>query len=164
MKKIILRLIFGRRPWLTIVRAGVLGAALYLGGTFCFRPTILRGISMEPTYMDGQFGFINRLTYRTRHPRRGDVVVIKALGDSSFYLKRVLAYSGETVEFRNGDLFVEGEQVPEPYITDKGMWSMQPVKVPAGEFFVAGDNRAVDISNHVLGAIPPRYIAGSLIL
>lgn len=114
--------------------------------------------------MDGQLGIINHLTYRTQHPRRGDVVVIKTMGGSSFYLKRVLAYSGETVEFHNGDLFIEGEQVSEPYIIEKGMWSMQPVKVPTGEFFVAGDNRVVDISNHVLGAIPPHYIAGSLIL
>ena len=142
----------------------MLAIGLYLIGTYCFRPTILRGISMEPTYMDGQIGFINRLKYRTAYPHRGDVVVIRTLGNSSFYLKRVLAYSGETIEFRNGDLYIEGSKMPEPYITNKGMWSMRPITVPAGEFFVAGDNRAVDISNHILGAVPPQQIFGSLVL
>ena len=162
--KVFARLVYGKSLPRTLIRAVVLGGICYVLCAFCFRPTVLRGKSMEPTFRDGQIGLINKLKYRTMNPRRGDVVVISTRGNKSFYLKRVLAVSGERIEFKNGDLYVEGELIEEAYIDNKGMWSMHETIVPPGEFFVAGDNRSIEIYNHRVGFIPKRRVAGGLIL
>jgi signal peptidase I len=163
-KQIVARLVYGKSLKRTLIRAVFLGALAYLFFGQCFRPTVLRGKSMEPTYLDGQIGLINKLKYRTTHPKRGDVVVIYTKGKKSYYLKRVLALGGETIEFRNGDLYIEGSRMDEPYLADKGHWSMQECLVPPREYFVAGDNREIAIQNHRVGIVAKEKIAGGLIL
>lgn len=164
MKKILARLVYGKSLKRTLIRAAILGTVAYLFFAYCLRPTVLRGKSMEPTYLDGQIGLINKLKYRSSPPSRGDVVVIYTKGKKSFYLKRVLAVGGEQIEFRNGDLYIDGERMEEPYITDKGHWSLLECLVPPGEYFVGGDNRQIDIQNHRVGIVSKEKIAGGLIL
>jgi len=51
----------------------------------------------------------------------------------------------------------------EPYVICRGLWNMPPMKVPAGEFFVAGDNRVMPMQQHTLGTVPGGKIIGGLL-
>ena len=74
--------------------------------------------------------------------------------------KRVLGLPGETVEFRNGILFINGTETPEPYVQKGGEWNLNPRRVNNGEFFVTGDNRSMFIDEHVMGIVDLERIVG----
>ena len=80
------------------------------------------------------------------------------------YMKRVLALPGERVSFMGGQLFINGQPVNEEYLRDRGSWTMPEMSLREDEYFVAGDNRKVDISYHTLGAVYRDDILGRLLL
>ena len=155
--------LWGRRPLVTLLRAAVLGALLYLTGRFAFPPVHVAGLSMEPTIHDGTWRLGNKLKFHTRDPRRGELVMISMAGWHAYYLKRVLGLPGETIAFNKGALLINGQRVPEPYLDGDSAWTMPPTRVPAGEYFVAGDNRAVPLPAHMAGLTRRSAIAGGLL-
>lgn len=124
-----------------------------------FRPCVISGNSMEPAWKDGSFTLVFRWRYLFDAPQRGDVVAIRYFG-KRFLLKRVLALPGDTVEFRNGLLLVNGEIQDEPYVVNTCEWNCGPVTVREGHCFVAGDNRDQDILEHISGVVPLDRISG----
>ena len=86
------RLVYGSSLRRTLIRAAVIGAVLFAVGSLAYTPCYIDGESMAPTYQDRGVNIIDRLKFRFREPRRGDVVVIPAVERrNTFYLKRVLA-------------------------------------------------------------------------
>lgn len=154
--------IVGRRPARTLLRAAVLGVATAVIVRWVVRPFRVTGTSMEPTVPDGAWGLGVVAAYRGGEPRVGDIVMIRLAGDSVMYLKRVLAVPGETVEFRNGQLWVNGERRPEPYLRESGDWTSAPVVLGPGEYMVAGDRRNVRQSAHLAGVVRRERIVGRL--
>ena len=126
-------------------------------------PLRIQGRSMEPTYMDGGFNFCWRLHYLFSQPQRGDVVAIRFAGRRIMLLKRVVALAGETVEIRNGVLFVNTIQVNEPYVRYPSDWNLQPRQVASGKVYVIGDNRSVPIDQHHFGQVTARRIVGGVV-
>jgi signal peptidase I len=116
---------------------------------------------MDPTYSDGQFNFCNRLKYALSSPARHDVVAIRYAGTRVMLLKRILALEGETVEFRGGQLFIDGRHVAEPYVTATQSWELDPRVVAPGNVYVAGDNRQVAMLTHDFGQTPIYRIIGA---
>ena len=99
------------------------------------------GSSMYPTLQDGQFVMVNRLAYKFGEPSHGDIVIFHYPRDpEQEFVKRIIGLPGDTVEIRNGHVYVNGYQLDEPYIADaprsQGSWT-----VPEGYLFVLGDNR-----------------------
>lgn len=129
---------------------------------FVAQPVRIRGISMEPTFRDGSFHLVNLLAFKRRLPQRGDVVAIRMVGARTYYLKRVLGVPGDSVGFTNGQLVINGEPVREPYVREPYDWTLPPVRLQNGEFFVAGDNRAGPIESHMAGVVRHERIAGGL--
>ncbi len=155
------RWIWGRHPRRTLVRAAVLAAALWLGGTYVIRPARVDGRSMEPTVHDGDLIWIRLWRYRWSDPRPGDIVAVRMAGPHAMYLKRVLAVPGERLRFENGDLWVNGQPRPEPYVARTGAsWTLHEVALAPGEYFVAGDNREAPLDQHVAGITDRRRIVG----
>ena len=115
---------------------------------------------MEPTYARRGFNLGNLLAFRRRPPRRGEVVLLRYGGQRWYLLKRVLAFAGETVEFRGGICFVEGRALDEPYVKKNAGWNVPPRKVAPGHVYVMGDNRSVPFETHVGGEIAVTRIAG----
>jgi signal peptidase I len=142
----------GRRPMLTLARLAVLVIGTWLVFSYVLtRPIRVEGISMEPTFHEGQINFLNRLAYLRHDPRRGDVVGIRFKGTDGIdlmYLKRIVGLPGETVAFENGKLMIDDAPVDEPYVKTACNWDMPPLKLGPGDFFVTGDNRSMDISLH----------------
>ena len=155
--------LWGRRPLVTLARAAVFGILLYLVGRFAFPPVHVSGLSMEPTIHDGTWRIGNKLKFHARDPQRGELVMVTMAGWHAYYLKRVLGLPGETIAFKKGELLINGQVVPEPYLDGDSGWNLPPTRVPEGEYFVAGDNRAVPLASHKAGLTRRSDIAGGLL-
>ena len=103
------------------------------------------GVSMEPELYNGQRVLINRYAYLMSSPKVGDVIVFLPNGNhnSHYYIKRVVAVPGDTVQIIGGRLYVNGEQiVDERYdkMAEAGI-AENPLLLGTDEYFVLGDNR-----------------------
>lgn len=156
------RWIVGARPWRTLVRTVVLAALCFVVFGLVLRPVRVNGISMEPTVRDRTFRFGLLAAYLFDSPRTGDIVMVRMAGRRVMYLKRILAVPGETAQFRAGELWVDGECRPEPYVRLTGTWQTEPVPLGAGEYLVAGDNRSAPLSQHTAGVTTRDRIEGRL--
>lgn len=144
-----------------LIRVAVLAFASYAVFGYVLAPVVLTGHSMEPTYRDGQWNLCFRLAYIRRQPAIGDVVCIRWVGRERMYMKRIVATAGQTVEFRNGVLFVDERQMNEPYAPYKCDWELGPRKVEPGCVYVIGDNRGVPLDDHVFGQVTQSRIEGT---
>jgi signal peptidase I len=144
-----------RRPSLFGVLAGVV-IVLFALKWFVAEPFRIPAGSMAPTLEPGDRVLVNKLAYRTGAPARGDLAVVKAPGSGDVLLKRVVGLGGDAVEIRDGVLYVNGRAPREPYVDHDAIDSVYfgPVRVPRGEMFVLGDNRADSLDSRELGPIP----------
>ena len=157
------RLVFGRNPRVTLIRASVLALVFSVLFGFVLRPMRVKGLSMAPTYRDGSFNLLNRLAYRTDPPRRGDVVCIKTTGMHHLYMKRVIGLPGERVAIIDGQVMIDGEPLSEPYVMDREKWNLPEKQLGPGEFIVIGDNRQMDQRLHSWGKIRREKIVGKVL-
>ncbi len=159
LKKVFL----GSNPKVTLGRCFILALTSFLIFGFWLRPVRVVGISMEPTLPDGGLRLVDILRYRNHPPRAGDIVVIAMPGGKAFYMKRVIGTPGETLSFVDGQLYINGARMLEPYIGVAGHWQMPPTLVPENHFFVAGDNRTTSFVGHTLGIVERSRITGALL-
>jgi signal peptidase I len=119
------------------------------------------GSSMEPNLHDGQHLIIDKLSYRLHPPERGDIVVFHFPHDPSRdYIKRIIGLPGETVEIREGQVYINGKLLGESYSVNPGSYSSKAVEVPEGSLFVLGDNRNNSSDSHTWGTLPQGQIVG----
>ncbi len=143
-----------------LIRLAVVIIVAYVVFGYVCLPMRIQGASMEPTYHDGGFNFCWTPSYWFSKPRRGDIVMVRLAGNKVMYLKRVVAFGGETVEFRNGRLIVDGKELDEPYVKFPCDWNREPLKVEEGKTYVVGDNRDMNILGHEFGETSSRRIVG----
>ena len=124
-----------------------------------FRPCFISGSSMEPNYHDRGFTLCFRWRYLFGAPERYDVVAVSYVGRRQL-LKRVIAFPGETVEFKSGRILVDGEILDEPYVKLPGDWTLPAVTVRPGHCFVVGDNRSQSHLEHIFGEVDMKRITG----
>jgi signal peptidase I len=146
----------------------------------------VEGSSMEPTLHDGEFLLVDKAvywslspnivhvllpnvgptgqterTYVFHSPQRGDIIVFRYPQDPSRdFIKRVIGVPGDTVEIRDGAVYVNGQTSPEPYIMAPPHYQMGPQRVTPGNYFVLGDNRNNSSDSHVWGQVPWSDIIG----
>lgn len=162
--------------------AVVVVALVLVTQAFVVKPYRIPSTSMERTLMVGDRVLVNRLVYHFRSVRRGDIVVFKWPRNRKIvFVKRVVGLPGDTLSLRDGHLLVNGVMQTECYVarqdgkplptlaasvmdgsTVADAWSLQePYKVPAGHYFVMGDNRAVSDDSRVWGPISRSDIIGA---
>ena len=124
-------------------------------------PFRIKGYSMEPTYMNGEFNFCFRYQYIFSKPEREDVVVIRLAGKKVMLLKRVVALGRDMVEFRKGKLYVNGKNIVEAYVRYPSDWNLPPRRVDNNHVYVVGDNRNVSIDMHRFGQTSIDRIIGA---
>lgn len=130
---------------------------------FLYQPVKVEGTSMAPLLSDQERIFINKFVYRFEPIRRGDVVVFwYPLDKSKSFIKRVIALPSETVEIRNGVVYVDGQSLEEPYVPPQyeDLSDYGPVRVPPNMYFVMGDHRISSNDSRVFGPVPSRFIYG----
>jgi signal peptidase I len=130
---------------------------------FLYQPVKVEGTSMAPLLSDQERIFINKFVYRFEDIHRGDVVVFwYPLDRSKSFIKRVIGLPGETVDIRHGNVYVNGQLIPEPYVPPQytDVSDFGPVKVPKSSYFVMGDHRISSNDSRVFGPVASQFIYG----
>lgn len=116
------------------------------------KPTLVRGDSMYSTLEEGDYLIINRMSYKFKEPKRGDIIVFESDlqqedGSSKDLVKRVIGVSGDKVKIENSKVYVNGEELVEPYINDEVTEGDVDTVVPKNSVFVLGDNREISLDS-----------------
>ena len=145
-----------------ILETVVLAAIIWLAVNFATARFIVEGSSMEPNFHTGQMLIISRLSYKLSTPQRGDVIVFQYPDNPvDDYIKRVIGIPGDTVEIQDSHVYINGQLISEPYLQpdtpeiQRGKW-----EVPAGSYFVMGDNRAHSSDSRSWGMLSREFIIG----
>lgn len=142
-----------------------LGLALVII-VFLYQPVKVEGTSMAPLLSDQERIFINKYVYRFEPIDRGDVVVFwYPLDRSKSFIKRVVGLPGETLEIRDGHLYINGKLIQETYVPPSYFddSSYGPIRIPPHEYFVMGDHRDSSNDSRIFGPVPRRYIYGKAV-
>ncbi|MGO9590988.1 MAG: signal peptidase I [Candidatus Acidiferrales bacterium] len=133
---------------------------------FLYQPVKVEGTSMNPLLSDQERIFINKFVYRFEPIERGDVVVFwYPLDRSKSFIKRVVGLPGETIEIRDGHLYIDDDELTDQYVPAGYIDSSNygPRKIPLGEYFVMGDHRDSSNDSRVFGPVPRSFIYGKAV-
>lgn len=110
--------------------------------TFIAQSFVVQGRSMEPTLYHGQRLLVDKLTYRFRPPAPGEIAVFRYPADPRRkFIKRIIGVPGDEIMIRDTVVYLNGRPLEENYIYGPTYGDWGPRKVPAGRYFVMGDNR-----------------------
>jgi len=136
-------------------------AMLVMVYLFLFSPQEINGSSMYPTFVDKELLITNKLVYKIRPPKRGEVVIFKSPANKEIdYIKRVIALPGETLVLKNSKYYINGVELAEPYLgsdvyTSGGTFLKEgeEITIPEGAYFLSGDNRPHSSDSREFGPI-----------
>lgn len=151
---------------------------------FVVNPYKIPSSSMEPTFhcatpgtgCEGRFNdrvIANRFIYHFRDPERGDIVVFdppadvaQYCGSGGTYVKRIVGMPGERLSQRNGVVYVNGKELPEPYMEParRGGPDFGPTVLGPGEYFMMGDNRQLSCDSRRWGPITRDAMIGPVFM
>lgn len=154
----------------TVVIALSIFLVIYL---LLMQPHQVNGLSMVPTFQNGEYVLTDKISYRFGAPQRGDVIVFHApeaaqcpQGTGCDFIKRVIGLPGETVEVKDNGIYIDGQRLREDYIpsdfqTLAGKFAERgPYTLKANEYFVSGDNRPYSSDSRSWGPITKDEIVG----
>ena len=153
------------KDWVVSI-AGAIILALIIR-TFIVELYIVDGPSMRPTLQHDERLVVNKFIYRVRNPERGEIIIFRYPRDPSRdFIKRVIAVAGDTVEIKDGRVYVNDEILHEDYILEKTLSEYPKVTVPEGTLFVCGDNRqnSLDSRSGDVGFLPLDNVKGKAML
>ncbi|MFH2118593.1 MAG: signal peptidase I [Candidatus Paceibacterota bacterium] len=140
---------------------------------FFMQPHQVNGESMVPNFQNGDYVLTDKISYKMGEPKRGDVIVFHApdaancvKGTGCDFIKRILGLPGETIEVRDGAVFVNGKVLPEQYLptnfkTLPGAYTANgPVTLGPDQYLAVGDNRAHSSDSRVWGPVSKDVIIG----
>ncbi|WP_409253681.1 signal peptidase I [Bacillus sp. SCS-153A] len=141
---------------------------------FLFTPIVVDGLSMMPTLHNGDRMIVNKLSYSVGEPDRFDIIVFHA-PEQKDYIKRVIGLPGDTIEYKNDVLYINGKAYDEPYLEeykeqiDGGLltedFTLQEKigqdTVPENTLFVMGDNRRFSKDSRHIGVVDVDEVIGS---
>ncbi|MHA0855940.1 signal peptidase I [Paenibacillus sp. CMAA1364] len=141
-----------------------------------FKPFIVDGPSMKPSFHTGERLIVNEILYDIRDPKHGEVVVFHVPSEGRDFIKRVIGVAGDTVKVEGDTVYVNGEPIEEPYIkAEVDLRHEQNLTynnkdfpndyfpdgtVPEGHIFVMGDNRSDSTDSRMIGYVPLGDIVG----
>ncbi len=161
--------------WVVILMAVLLCTVVLR--TYVVQSFSIPSLSMAPTLQVGDRIIVNKLSYRVHEVHRGDIVVFARppleMQNYTDLVKRVIGLPGETISSRNGKVYINGKLLAEPWLppgpqsytgalTDGNQqYNLPgPAKIPAGEYYVMGDNRTDSEDSRFFGPIPKSLIVG----
>jgi signal peptidase I len=142
-----------------------LAALFYLAVSLATARVVVDGPSMRPTLASGEWIVVNRLAYLGGVPNHGDIVVIlpPIAGQSDDLIKRVIGQPGDTVQIHQGEVFINGQGIEEPYARGRsfpeGEW-----RLGGDEVFLMGDNRELSLDSRSFGPVRLKNVVGKAIV
>lgn len=148
--------------------------------TFVAQPFKIPSNSMYPTLKPGDRIFVNKFIYgaripftditfpKIRSPKAGDIVVfVSPVEKKKFLVKRFIAYGGESVEIKDGGIYVDGKRLEAPpmnkiFYYSRGDYGRENkiIEVPKGYFYVLGDNSPNSMDSRYWGFVPDKNLVG----
>ncbi|HCC23489.1 TPA: signal peptidase I [Candidatus Falkowbacteria bacterium] len=166
---------FGKRVWYffwDLIKVVAVALAIIIPVRyFLIQPFYVQGASMEPSFYDHEYLIIDELSYRFSNPERGDIVVFKYPKDpTQFFIKRVIGLPGETVEVKDGFVFIYTDVGEKKYLLDEFNYLDQTVQtrgdkrwqLEADEYYVMGDNREHSLDSRLFGPVSRGFIVGKV--
>ena len=160
--------------FLDVIKTVVIALSIFLiVYLFLMQPHQVNGQSMVPNFHDKDYLLTDKVTYKRRDPQRGEVVVFHApdqagcpKGAGCDFIKRVLGVPGESVEIKDGGVYINGVRLQENYlpadfVTQAGAFTKnRQITLGENEFFVAGDNRDHSSDSRAWGPVTKDKIIG----
>lgn len=147
-------------------------AVIILVRSFIITPIIVKGASMEPNLEDNEVLFLSKISYKVHDIERFDIVVVDT-GDD-LIIKRVIGLPGENIEYKDNILYVNGEEVEDPYPQNKTYdFDLEDIcrrsqdncvtKIPKDKYLVLGDNRTISADSRAKGLFDIEQIEGKVV-
>lgn len=122
------------------------------------------GTSMLDTLHENNIMGVSRLHYRLNEPQRGEIITCNYPEDGNkLFVKRIIGLPGETIEIREGTVYIDGEPIAETYLTRVDDQSMDSITLAEDEIFVMGDNRPVSRDSRAVGPLTLDEIYGRVL-
>lgn len=157
--------------WILII-AFAFGISLIIN-KFIVESTEVIGESMLPTFKPGEKLLLNKFSYVLGKPKRGDLVVFLPDNEGKNYIKRIIALPGETIDIKDGKVYINGELLDESlYLTDSVVTNQLyngkdfPYTLGSEEYFAMGDNRgnSFDCRSEEIGALTVARMRGKVLM
>ncbi|MGL4504075.1 MAG: signal peptidase I [Planktothrix sp.] len=150
-----------------VILAIALGLSLLIR-TFVAEPRFIPSDSMFPTLEINDRLVIEKVSYYLKSPQFRDIIVFTppsqlqeiGYGADQAFIKRIIGKPGQTIEVKNGRVYIDNQPQFERYIAEEPHYQLAPVKVPENCYFVMGDNRNDSNDSHVWGFLPKENIIG----
>jgi signal peptidase I len=164
-------LVVGRRGLVSSILALTTAAGLLLlGEAYAIQAFTVSSASMLPTLRPREALLVDRLAYRRHAPHRGDIVVFRfPRAERREFVKRVIGLPGDVVEEQGGRVYVNGKLLEQEDTPDSGQEvgpdvTLVPHRIPPGQLFVLGDNRAASLDSRYWGAVDIDNVVGKAFL
>ncbi len=146
-----------------VLETAVLTIAVFLLVRSAVQSYRISGTSMVPNFEHEQFLVVNKLAYYLDDPQRGDVIVFNYPdGTERDFIKRVIGVPGDTVEIREGKIYINGLYAMEPYDFIPFNYDAAPTLVGKDKLYVLGDNRSDSEDSHLWGLLDQSHIVGKV--
>jgi len=166
---------FGRKKVFTVVALWLLAPILLAGNlafgirAYVISPYKIPTMAMAPTILQGDRIFANKWVYRTKNPKRGDIIVFQyPLDVKKDFIKRVIGLPNEKIQIKDGNVYADGKLIDTPQIPRQRVYANhedwrygkvgQIIEVPKDSYFVLGDNSARSADSRQWGFVPRRNI------
>lgn len=156
-----------------LLMIAIVAGGAWLLRTFVVEPFQIPSASMERTIMTGDMVFAEKISYQFSEPVPGNIVVFPdPLIPSRILIKRVIAVEGQTIDFRDGKVYIDGFRIDEPYTDGQPTFPLNtvadvqisyPYTVPRGKVWVMGDNRTNSSDSRYFGAIEQKTVFGKAV-
>jgi signal peptidase I len=150
------------RIWLSgLLLGGLLPLVLALGTLSAYR---VDGHSMDPHLSTGERLFVNTQSYDLSGPQRGDVIVFACPADRrQIFIKRVIGLPDDTIEMHSGQIFINGQALPDSYKVYAAHGDMAPHLILNNHYFVMGDNRDLSDDSRYWGDVSRQAVIGQAV-
>lgn len=148
-----------RNIYITVITAFMVFTLLQLTFTG-FR---VSGPCMTPNILNGDYIMVSKMAYALAQPERGDIIGFRAPDNPRInMMKRIIGLPGETIEIKDGTVFVNNEPLNEPYIAEAPLYTYSKAIIPLDNYFVLGDNRNYSTDSHTGYTVPRDAIIGKV--